>query len=186
MKQGLPAESGEPRRGGYSPVPSRHHRLQPFAQAVVRSYKSLAQVERAFRSIKTVDLHIRPIHHWKEHRVRAHVFLCMLAYYVEWHMRRALAPVLFDDDDRQAAEKRRTSIVAPACRSEGAEAKAINKRTKADEPVHSFKSLLRDLATIAKNTVQPTTPEAPIFEIITRPTAVQKRTLDLLGVQLLP
>jgi hypothetical protein len=153
---------------------------------VVRSYKSLSHVERAFRSLKTVDLHIRPIHHWKEQRVRAHVLLCMLAYYVEWHMRQALAPILFDDDDRQAGEARRDSVVAPARRSKRADSKAVTKRTDTDEPVHSFKSLLRDLATIAKNRIQPKTPEAPAFDIITKPTSFQQHALDLLGVQLLP
>jgi hypothetical protein len=153
---------------------------------VVRSYKSLSHVERAFRSLKTVDLHIRPIHHWKEQRVRAHVLLCMLAYYVEWHMRQALAPILFDDDDRQAGEARRDSVVAPARRSKRADAKAVTKRTDTDEPVHSFNSLLRDLATIAKNRIQPKPPEAPAFDIITKPTSFQQHALDLLGVQLLP
>jgi hypothetical protein len=153
---------------------------------VVRSYKSLANVERAFRCIKTVDLNIRPIHHRKEERVRAHVLLCMLAYYVEWHMRRALTPILFDDDDRMGGEARRASVVAPARRSEQAEAKALTKRTDADEPVHSFKSLFRDLATIAKNRVQPKATDAPIFEIITKPTPFQQRVLDLLGVHLFP
>lgn len=153
---------------------------------VVRSYKSLAHVERAFRSLKTMELHIRPIHHRKEERVRAHVLLCMLAYYVEWHMRRALTPILFDDDDRKAADARRQSIVAPARRSERAEAKALTKTTEAGEPVHSFKSLLLDLATIAKNRIQPKASGAPAFEIITKPTSVQKRALDLLGVSLFP
>jgi|SRR5882724_356577 len=159
-------------------------RLSP--DEVVRSYKSLANVERAFRCIKTVDLNIRPIHHRKEERVRAHVLLCMLAYYVEWHMRRALAPILFDDDDRKGGEARRDSVVAPARRSKRAEDKALSKRTDADEPVHSFKSLFRDLATIAKNRVQPKATDAPLFEIITKPTPLQQRVLDLLGVHLFP
>jgi transposase len=153
---------------------------------VVQSYKSLANVERAFRCIKTAELNIRPIHHRKEERVRAHVLLCMLAYYVEWHMRRALAPILFDDDDRKAGQARRASVVAPARRSERAEDKALTKRTDADEPVHSFMSLFRDLATIAKNRIQPKATDAPVFEIITKPTSFQQRVLDLLGVQLLP
>ena len=153
---------------------------------IVRSYKSLANVERAFRCIKTAELNIRPIHHRKEERVRAHVLLCMLAYYVEWHMRRLLAPILFDDDDRKGGEARRASVVAPARRSERAEAKALTKRTDAGEPVHSFTSLFRDLATIAKNRIQPKATDAPVFEIITKPTSFQQRALDLLGVQLLP
>ena len=153
---------------------------------IVRSYKSLANVERAFRCIKTTELNIRPIHHRKAERVRAHVLLCMLAYYVEWHMRRLLAPILFDDDDRKGGEARRASVVAPARRSERAEDKALTKRTDAGEPVHSFMSLFRDLATIAKNRIQPKATDAPIFEIITKPTSFQQRALDLLGVQLLP
>jgi hypothetical protein len=156
------------------------------ADEVVRSYKSLAHVERAFRSLKTTELHIRPIHHRKEERVRAHVLLCMLAYYVQWHMRRALAPILFDDDDRKAGEARRDSVVGPARRSERAEHKAHTKRTEAGEPVHSFRSLLRDLATITKNRIQPKAPDAPVFEIVTRPTALQTRAFELLGVQPLP
>jgi hypothetical protein len=156
------------------------------ATEVVRSYKRLAHVERAFRSIKTAELHIRPIHHRKANRVRAHVLLCMLAYYVEWHMRRALAPILFDDDDRETAEARRDSVVAPARRSERADAKAHTKRTESGEPVHSFKTLLRDLATIAKNRIQPKAPAVPAFDVVTKPTALQQRALDLLGVHLLP
>ena len=156
------------------------------AAEVVRSYKSLAQVERAFRSLKTVDLHIRPIHHRKEERVRAHVLLCMLAYYLEWHMRRALAPILFDDDDRKGGEARRDSVVTPARRSERAEDKAHTKRTEVGEPVQSFKSLLNDLATITKNRIQPKAPDAPPFEMVTRPTSLQRRALELLGVHPLP
>lgn len=151
---------------------------------VVRSYKRLAHVERAFRSLKTVDLHIRPIHHHKAERVRAHVLLCMLSYYVEWHMRRALAPILFDDEDKPAGEALRRSVVAPAKRSPRAEAKAATKRTADGGPVHSFTTLLRDLATVAKNRVQPHADGAPSFDIITRPTPTQQRALDLLNVSL--
>jgi len=151
---------------------------------VVRSYKSLAVVERAFRCLKTVDLHIRPIHHYKPERVRAHVFLCMLAYYVEWHMRRSLAPIIFEDDDKPAGQARRSSVVAPAQRSERAEAKASTKRTDDDAPVHSFATLLRDLATVAKNRVQPKAAGATPFDMITRPTPHQQRAFDLLGVHL--
>jgi hypothetical protein len=118
----------------------------PTAEAV-RSYKRLAAIERAFRSLKTVDLKVRPIHHRKADRVRAHVFLCMLAYYVEWHMRRALAPMLFDDDDPAAGEAEPRSVVAPAQRSPRAKAKALTKRTDEGQPVHSFQSLLRHLRT---------------------------------------
>jgi len=152
-------------------------------EQTVRAYKSLSHVERAFRSFKTVDLKVRPIHHWLADRVRAHVFLCMLAYYVEWHMREALAPILFDDDDRAAAEASRTSPVAPAKRSAKAERKAATKRTADDGPVHSFQTLLADLATIVKNRIEPNVPGAETFEKITRPTAAQQRALDLLGIQ---
>ncbi len=151
---------------------------------LVRSYKSLANVERAFRCIKTVDLEIRPIHHHKTERVRAHVFLCMLSYYVEWHMRRALAPILFDDDDKPAGEKLRSSVVAPAERSPRAEAKALSKKTSDGEPVHAFKTLLRDLGTIVKNRVRPKADGTVPFDIITTPTSLQKHALDLLNVHL--
>ena len=93
------------------------------------TYKSLSQVERAFRSMKTTDLKVRPIYHWKDDRIRAHVFLCMLAYYVEWHMRKDLAELLFDDHDREAAEETRESIVGPAPRSEAAKRKDSQRRT---------------------------------------------------------
>src|SRR5208283_25176 len=125
------------------------------SQQVVASYKSLAGVERAFRSLKTVDLHVRPIHHRLPDRVRAHILLCMLAYYVEWHMRQLLAPILFDDEDKPQAQAARVSIVAPAQRSPTAKAKALTKQTADGIKVHSFQSLLGDLATIAKNRIQP-------------------------------
>jgi len=152
--------------------------------AVVRSYKSLAQVERAFRSLKTVDLHIRPIYHWLGDRVRAHVFLCMLAYHVEWHMRAKLAPMLYDDDDREAANAARASIVAKAQRSPSAIAKQTKGRTPDGLPVHSFQSLIADLMTLARNTmVTALTPDHP-FTITTRPTPIQQKALDLLGVSI--
>jgi hypothetical protein len=149
---------------------------------VVRSYKRLSLVERAFRSLKTVDLNVRPIYHRKTDRVRAHVMLCMLAYYVEWHMRRALAPILFDDDDRAQAEAVRLSPVAPAVRSERARRKAARKQTDDKVHVHSFRSLLADLSTVAKNRVQPKAPDARAFDLLTTPTQVQQRAFDLLGV----
>jgi len=153
----------------------------PTAEAV-RSYKRLAAVERAFRSLKTVDLKVRPIHHRTADRVRAHVFLCMLAYYVEWHMRRALAPMLFDDDDPAAGEAVRRSVVAPAQRSPRAKAKALTKRTDEGAPVHSFRTLLADLATLTTNRVQPNAPGVPAFDILATPTPVQHRAFELLGV----
>jgi len=151
-------------------------------QDTVLSYKRLAQVERAFRSIKTVDLKLRPIYHHLAGRVRAHVFICMLAYYVEWHMRRALAPMLFDDDDRQAATRARTSPVAKARRSAAAERKARSKLNADREPVHSFQTLLDDLATIVRNRYRVRDGSAAELETITTPTPLQRRALDLLGV----
>jgi hypothetical protein len=154
------------------------------SEDTVRAYKDLSKVEHAFRSIKTVDLKVRPIFHWLDDRIRAHVFLCMLAYYVEWHMRRQLAPILFDDHDRQEAEAQRRSIVAPAPRSEAAQAKDETKRTKDGFPVHSFRSLLADLGTLAKNRVRLTgSPDAELY-VMTQPTGLQQRALDLLGVAL--
>ena len=152
------------------------------AEQAVRTYKRLAEVERAFRSFKSVDLKVRPIHHRLEERVRAHVLLCMLAYYVEWHMRQALAPILFDDDDPAAAEAARPSVVAPAQRSPRAQRKALTKLTADGTPLHSFHTLLSDLATVAKNRILPNTQDAVPFDLITTPTPLQQRAFDLLGV----
>jgi transposase len=148
----------------------------------VRSYKSLALVERAFRCVKTVDLQVRPVYHWLADRVRAHVFLCMLAYYLEWHMRQRLAPMLFDDTDKEAAEALRTSVVAQAQRSSAAVTKQTTGSTPDGLPVHSFRSLLADLATVARNTL--TTALAPLYPltVLTRPTTIQQKAFDLLGI----
>ena len=154
------------------------------AEDTVRAYKRLSAVERAFRSLKTVDLKVRPIFHRTAERVRAHVLLCMLACYVEWHMRARLGPLLFDDHDPGAAEAARTSIVGPAQVSEAAKAKARSKRTADGRRVHSFRSLLGDLATIVKNRVVPQVPGAEPFEVLTRPTALQREAFRLLGVHL--
>jgi Transposase DDE domain len=148
--------------------------------ATVRSYKSLSQVERAIRSIKTVDLHVRPVYHWLPERVRAHVFLCMLGYYLEWHMRQRLAPMLYDDDDKEAAEALRLSVVAKAQRSPAAVAKQTTGRTPDGLPVHSFHTLIADLATLTKNTVEIATAPGVPFTIAARPTPIQKKALDLL------
>ena len=156
------------------------------SQQTVRNYKSLSGVERAFRSLKTVDLQVRPIYHREPDRVRAHILLCTLAYYVEWHMRQDLAPLLFDDDNKPAAEQLRASVVAPAQRSAAAQAKAHNKRTPQDLPVHSFQTLLRDLATIVSNRVQPKDAATPAFDIITIPTTLQQRAFDLLHLTIKP
>jgi transposase len=153
------------------------------SQETVRAYKSLSRVERAFRSYKTVDLKVRPICHRLPERVRAHIFLCMLAYYVEWHMRSSLAPMLFDDEDKALAEALRDSVVAPAISSVIAQSKRQKKRTEDDLPVHSFQTLLKDLATIVKNRVQPKLPGARVtFDKITSPTPLQQKAFDLLGV----
>lgn len=148
----------------------------------VRAYKSLALVERAFRCLKTVDLQIRPIYHWLADRVRAHVFLCMLAYHVEWHMRARLAPMLYDDADRAVAAAARASIVAKAPRSPAALAKQTTGRTPDGLPVHSFASLLADLATLTRNTMlSALAPEHP-FTLTARPTPIQNKAFDLLGL----
>lgn len=152
------------------------------AEQAVGAYKSLSQVERAFRCLKTVDLEIRPVFHWTAPRVRAHVFLCMLAYYVEFHMRRRLAPILFDDHDRTVAAAERRSIVAPAQRSPAALRKVATRRTDDGLPVHSFRSLIDDLATLCLNKVSlPSNPKYR-FDLPTSPTPLQARAFELLGV----
>jgi len=152
------------------------------SEDTVAAYKGLSHAERAFRSMKTVDLKVRPVYHRSADRVRAHVLLCMLAYYVEWHMRRALAPMLFDDDDKSTARASRDSVVQPAQRSERAQRKATTKRTDEGSPVHNFRTLLDDLATVARNTLLPNLPGATPFERLTTPTALQQRAFELLGV----
>jgi len=152
------------------------------AAATVGAYKSLARVERAFRSLKTVDIHLRPIFHWTVPRVRAHVLLCMLAYHVEHHMRARLAPMLYDETDHEAAAAMRTSIVARAERSDAARRKQTTGRTDDGLPVHSFKSLLADLATYSR--IQATTAlnEKYVFTLHTRPTPIQQRAFELLAI----
>ena len=131
---------------------------QSDAASTVRAYKNLAVVERAFRSLKTVDLELRPVYHWTAPRVRAHVLLCMLAYYLEWHMRQCLAPILFDDHDPVAREAQRTSPVAKARPSTAARDKAKSKQTDPALgprlPVHSLQTLLADLGTLTRNNVR--------------------------------
>lgn len=150
-------------------------------EAVVSSYKSLSNVERAFREINS-DLDIRPIRHRTEDRVRAHVFLRMLSYYVSYHMERKLAPMLFRDDDKEAGFQMRTSPVAQARRSESALRKIYTKHTDEGQPVHSFKSLLGDLSTISANHITPNDEDFPGFIVITTPTILQKQAFELLGV----
>jgi Transposase DDE domain len=152
------------------------------AGATVLAYKSLAGVERAFRSLKTVDLEVRPVHHRLAGRVRAHVFLCMLAYHVTWHMRQALAQLLFEDHDRAAAAMARPSPVAAARVSPAAAAKAAKRRTAEGQPVHSWRSVLQDLATLTRNTVR--LGDAPPLTLLTRPTPLHQDAFHKLGLAL--
>jgi Transposase DDE domain len=158
---------------------------QADATTTVRAYKSLARVERAFRCIKTVDLALRPVFHWTAPRVRAHVLLCMLAYYLEWHMRQLLAPMLFDDHDRATAEAGRASPVSKAKVSKAARQKASTQRVDVGggktQPVHSFRTLLGDLATLTRNTV--CFGGHKMLTVQSTPTPVQRRALSLLGVE---
>ena len=147
----------------------------------VRSYKNLSKAERAFRTLKNIDLKIRPIFHWTSNRIKSHVLLCMLAYYVEWHMKQALAPMLFEDDDRVAAKELRESVVAPAKRSMSAMRKIRTGKTSEGLPVHSFRSLLADLGTLTKNRVHIKNTGA-IFDLYATPTPSQKQAFKLLGL----
>lgn len=149
------------------------------AQETVRQYKRLSVVERAFRSLKSVDLKVRPIYHHLAGRVRAHILLCMLAYYVEWHMKQALAPLLFLDEQPEAGEALRASVVAPTQRSPAALRKLDTHRTEDGLPVHSFQTLLADLATLTRNQVQAA---GRSFEMISKPTLLQRCAFELLGV----
>ncbi|MBA2434772.1 MAG: IS1634 family transposase [Chthoniobacterales bacterium] len=155
---------------------------QMSANDTVRTYKSLSAVERAFRSMKTVDLKIRPIFHWKDERVKAHVLLCMLAYYVEWHMRQRLAPLLFDDHEFEDGAATQRSAVDKAERSHAAKQKAALKTTEDGYVVESFRSLLAMLGTIVKNWLRPPGSSADPFTLTTKPNEHQQRTLTLLDV----
>jgi Transposase DDE domain len=147
---------------------------------VVLRYKGLEDVERFFRTLNS-ELDVRPIRHRLADRVRAHMFLRMLSYYLSWHLKQALAPILFHDNDKPAAAAKRTDPVTSAQRSDQALTKAARKRTHDHYPVHSFTSLLADLATICANQVQPTD-DTPAFTIITSPTPIQRRAFELLDV----
>jgi hypothetical protein len=153
------------------------------SEHVVETYKSLSQVERAFRCMKTVDLQVRPIYHHNDDRIRAHVFLCMLSYYVEWHMRQRLRDVLFDDCDREAARASRSTPVAPAPRSAAAKTKDATRVTEQGYPVQSFQDLLRDLATLSRNRIR-ITDFGTEYEKLTTPTDYQRQVLNLLEVAL--
>ena len=152
------------------------------ANATVAAYKSLAYVERAFRSMKTVDLNVRPVFGYTEQHVRAHVVLCMLAYYVEWHMRERLKPMLFNDEQLDTANATRASVVTKAVRSEHAKAKDASKTADDGVPLHSFRTLLKDLGTLAYNVThaQPN-PEVKIV-LTTRPTPLQAKAFALLAL----
>jgi transposase len=148
------------------------------AEAAVEAYKNLSQVERAFRSTKT-DLDVRPLHHHTEPRVRAHVFLCMLAYYVEWHLRRSLAPLLFQDHDRAAAAGERANVVAKAGISPAARRKKARRETEEGLPVHSFRTLLAELATATRTRVRV---GQHTFDKLAQLTPLQQRAFQLLEV----
>ena len=151
------------------------------SERVVETYKSLANVERAFRCMKTVDLSLRPIYHHNEDRIRSHVFICMLAYYVEWHLRQQLRPLLFAEEDHESAAQARESIVAPAQRSKAAKRKDSKCRTDDDYPVQSFHDILADLGTLCRNRIR--IPEYDSeFDKLTLATPYQNRVLELLGI----
>ncbi len=153
------------------------------SEKTVEAYKSLARVEWAFRSLKTMDLEIRPIHHRLSDRVKAHVFLCMLAYYMEWHMKQKLAPLLFSEDDPEGVRKVRESLVAPAVPSASARDKAASKATPEGLPVQNFPPLLRNLGTLARNRVRSGQgPETAEFSLLTQATPLQKKAFELLGM----
>jgi len=143
----------------------------------INNYKALANVERAFRSLKTVALHVRPIHHRTADRVRAHILLCMLAYYVEWRLREAWRELTFADTDQAAKATR--DPVAPAKRSDAARNKVARRMLDEGAPVHSFSTLMADLATIVRNTCRPPGADAPRFDITTTPSPTQRQALDL-------
>lgn len=152
------------------------------AATTVKAYKSLSQVEEAFRCYKSIDLKVRPIYHYQGDRVKAHIFLCMLAYYVEWHLKQSLAPLLFEDEEIDDSSLN----VIKASRSESAQSKERKKRNQENLPVHSFRTLLEDLGTICLNTVECTIREGSYrFSKITRPTQLQQKALDLLEVSLI-
>jgi transposase len=153
------------------------------SEEVARSYKGLSVVERAFRSVKTVDLHVRPIYHVLSERVRAHIFLCMLAYYVEWHLRRRLAPLLFDDEDPAGAEELRSSVVAPAQVSPGARKKAQTLHTADGLPVHSFQTLLKALSRVSKTRIRIRFADSEPFEKLSGLAPLQDKAFSLLGLR---
>ena len=175
--------AAEARLDGLYVVHTRLPQSELDGPGTVRTYQRLSSVERAFRSRKTVDLKVRPVYPRTEPRVRAHVFLCRLAYSVEGHLRRNLKPLRFDDEDAEGAEARRPSVVAPAEVSAGARAKAATKRTPGGDPVHRFRTLIGGLATRTRNPVAPRLAGAEPFPVTTRPTPLQRKAFKLLGVK---
>jgi transposase len=152
------------------------------AAETVQAYKDLSRVERAFRSLKTVDLEVRPIRHWTAQRVRAHVFLCMLAYHVEWYLREALAPLLFHDTDLAAARAERASPVAKTEPSEAAKAKKATKRSPDGHPVMSFADLMAHLGTLTRNIMRVPLRPKHRFTLCSKPTPLQEATFRLLDI----
>lgn len=155
---------------------------EPEPEQIVADYKRLSAVEAAFRSLKTVNLNVRPIRHWKTPRVLSHIFLCMLAYYVQWHMQKRLAPMLFAEDDPEG--KTRTSVVHAAQPSKSAERKARTKRTANGQKALSFASLMEHMATLCKHKVGPRTPgEHASFIMLGGQSKLQVRAFDLLQIK---
>ena len=149
----------------------------------VQAYKDLSRVERAFRSMKTIDLEIRPIRHWNAERVRAHVFLCMLAYHVEWHLRQALAPLLFHDTDLADARTQRSSPVAKTEPSEAVKAKKATKRNANGQRVNNFAGLIDHLGTMTRNTMRVPLAAKHHFTLTSKPTPLQDAAFKLLGLE---
>lgn len=154
------------------------------SEALVTAYKKLSEVEKAFRTYKSMDIKVRPIHHRDEEMVRSHIFLCMMAYYVEWHMREALAPMLFGDEHKDQARAVRKSPAEPVRKSAQAVRKAEEKTDGQGRPLHSFQTLMEHLRGIVRNRIEPGIKGIPAFSKETRPDAVQSRALELLGLQL--
>ncbi len=175
----------EARLDGFYVIRARRVAAQEMnAQQLVDTYKSLSGVERAFRSIKTTSLHVRPIFHHEEEMVRAHFLVCMLAYYVQWHMERRLAPVLFADEELAGQKDLRASPVEKTERSDSAKTKEATKRTEEGLVVHSFSTLLAELGSLAQVKCQALIEGAGSFFKLTRPTELHRRAFDLLGVKL--
>ena len=174
------AIAAEARLDGIYVIRTSEPRARLSADDTVRAYKGLTQVERLFRSLKGIEILIRPIHHREERRVRAHIFLCLMAGYLEWHLRRAWAPLLFDDQDLEQDRKTRDPV-APAEPSPGALRKKTKRRTPDGLPVHSMQTLIGELGTQCQNLCRlKTDPEAPAFELQTRPSEIQSRAFELI------